>query len=224
MTLKAPLTALALIGLTGCLGPNYVGTRTFDPAQTSPSRQFGTATANNVAILSGEQGYRIALAQRFAQEAPSTVNFAFNSAALDAQARQALDIQANWIRQFPELRFRVYGHTDLVGSARANERLGMRRAQAVVAYLASRGIGRDRLEGVISRGKTQPLIVTQGRERRNRRTVTEVIGFVRAGRPTTMDGEYAALIHREFVASAASAPRVSGGGAFGGGISSGGGG
>ena len=27
-----------------------------------------------------------------------------------------LDTQANWIRQFPEIRFKVFGHTDLVGS------------------------------------------------------------------------------------------------------------
>lgn len=76
----------------------------------------------------------------------------------------------------------------------------MRRAQAVVRYLTSQGISRSRLEAVASFGETQPLIVTQGRERRNRRTVTEVSGFV--GRKNELDGKYAAIIRREYVQSA----------------------
>jgi outer membrane protein OmpA-like peptidoglycan-associated protein len=143
----------------------------------------------------------IDLAHRFAEEIPSTVTFAFDSAQLDANARTALREQANWIRQFPEVRFRVYGHTDKVGSPAYNKRLGLRRANAVVAYLSSLGINRSRLEAVASFGETQPLIVTEGRERRNRRTVTEVTGFVQDP-PIPIDGKYAEVIHREYVESA----------------------
>ena len=132
----------------------------------------------------------------------STVNFAFNSAELDAGARDTLREQARWIRQFPEVRFRVYGHTDAVGSDSYNKTLGMRRAQAVVAFLTSQGISRSRLEAVASFGETQPLIVTQGRERRNRRTVTEVSGFVQS-HPIIMDGKYAEVVYREYINSAA---------------------
>ena len=96
--------------------------------------------------------------------------------------------------------FRVYGHTDAVGSNAYNKSLGMRRARAVVAYLTTQGIGRDRLQAVVSHGETQPLIVTEGRERRNRRTVTEVSGFV--GRhPTVLDGKFAEITYRDYVAS-----------------------
>ena len=136
-----------------------------------------------------------------AAEVPSMVTFAFNSAQLDTNARAILAEQANWIRQFPEVRFRVYGHTDLVGSAAYNKRLGMARAQAVVAYLASQGISRSRLEAVVSYGETQPLIPTDNRERQNRRTVTEVSGFVK-GRGQVLDGQYAAVIYREYIRSA----------------------
>jgi outer membrane protein OmpA-like peptidoglycan-associated protein len=162
---------------------------------------FGNSTMNNVAVQSGDQSYMIALGQRFAQEVPNTVNFAFNSAQLDANAMAILNQQANWIRQFPEVRFRVYGHTDLVGSAAYNQRLGKRRAEAVVAYLATQGISRSRLEALVSFGKTRPLVQTTAPELLNRRTVTEVSGFVQ-NHPTVMNGKYAAIVWREYVASA----------------------
>lgn len=162
---------------------------------------FGNATMNNTQIMSGEKNYVLSLANRFATEVPSTINFAFDSARLDPMAQQTLNQQADWIRQFPEVRFRVYGHTDAVGSDAYNRRLGQRRANAVVAYLSARGISRSRLEAVVSYGETQPLIVTQGRERRNRRTVTEVSGFLQT-HPSLLDGKYAQIVYRDYVQSA----------------------
>lgn len=161
---------------------------------------FGTATMNNKAYMTGEKQWTYNMAQRFANEVLTTVNFAFNSAALDAGARDTLREQAAFIRRFPEVRFRVYGHTDKVGSDAYNRRLGQRRADAVVNFLISQGISRSRLEAVVSYGETQPIIVTEGRERRNRRTVTEVSGFV-AGHPHLLDGNYAAVVYREYLTS-----------------------
>ncbi|WP_176806859.1 OmpA family protein [Alloyangia pacifica] len=162
---------------------------------------FGNATMTNTLVMTGQQGYVHDLSARFAAEVPSMVTFAFNSSVLDATAQGILRRQADWIRQFPEVRFRVYGHTDLVGSSAYNKSLGLRRAQAVVGYLSTLGISRARLEAVVSYGETQPLVVTEGRERRNRRTVTEVSGFV-AGHPSLLDGKYARVIYREYVRSA----------------------
>lgn len=165
------------------------------------SGTFGNANFNNEQIQTGAIQFAQVLNERFAAEVPTTINFAFDSAQLDAQARTILTQQAQWIKQFPEVRFRVYGHTDSVGSAAYNKRLGLRRAQAAVSFLTSHGISRSRLEAVVSFGETQPVIVSSGRELANRRTVTEVTGFV--GRhPTVMDGKYAAIIYRDFVESA----------------------
>lgn len=163
---------------------------------------FGNPTMTNTLIAKGQLAAAEGLSRRFEAQVPTSVNFAFGSATLDGQARQALLRQANWIRQFPEVRFRVFGHTDLVGSNSSNKALGLRRANAVVAFLASQGISRSRLEGVVSFGETQPLIVTEGRERRNRRTVTEVSGFV-SSHPALLDGKYAEIIYRTHVDSAA---------------------
>lgn len=202
-SVKLLCSGLGLAALLGCAPSS-------DPVYTQFYREagaladtgyFGNATLNNRLVMTGERQYTFDLANRFAAEVNSTVTFAFNSAALDAQAQAILRQQATWIRQFPEIRFRVFGHTDAVGSNRYNRTLGKRRANAVVHFLSTQGISRNRLEAVVSFGETQPLIVTQGRERRNRRTVTEVSGFV-SRHPTVMDGKYAQIIYRDYVASA----------------------
>jgi len=155
---------------------------------------------NNMLIQTGELSYTVALAERFAAEVPDTINFAFDSAELSDEARSILKRQADFIRQFPEVRFRVFGYADKVGSDAYNQRLGLRRAKAAVAYLISQGISRSRLEAVVSYGETRPLIATNAAEVRNRRTVTEVSGFVKSN-PLVLNGKYAEIIWREYVAS-----------------------
>lgn len=192
------------LGILGACAPSHdpVYTQFFRPAGSIVnSGELGTATEHNRLVQTGQRDIAYSLAKRFSSEVPSTVNFAFNSAVLDPGAQEILREQARWIRQFPEVRFRVYGHTDLVGGRTYNRSLGLRRAQAVVAYLTSQGISRSRLEAVVSYGETQPLIVTEGRERRNRRTVTEVSGFV-SSHPLVLDGKYAQIVYREYVVSA----------------------
>lgn len=187
-----------LLSACGDSGRNTISS-TLDPGD------FGNSTMNNTLVMTGQASATEALQGRFASEVPSTITFAFNSAALTPEAARILDQQANWIRQFPELRFRVYGHTDLVGSNAYNKALGQRRAEAVVAYFANRGISRSRLEALVSFGETRPVVQTTQPEERNRRTVTEVSGWV-AGRAGTLNGKYAAVIFREYVKSATPTP------------------
>ena len=194
--MKKTIATVSLLALAACNWDNYP-----EAGGTLDRGNFGFATTNNQQIHSGEKDYVVSLANRFATEVNSTVNFAFDSAQLDDQSRAVLRQQADWIRQFPEVRFKVYGHTDAVGSANYNYSLGKRRANAVVRYLTSQGISRSRLEAVVSLGKSQPLVVTQGRERKNRRTVTEVTGFVQR-HPTILDGKYAQIVYRDYIASA----------------------
>lgn len=196
-------TAAAIIFAAG------IAACTQEAGQVIATDNFGDATRNNTGVMSGARDHTLNLGQRFAREVPTTINFAFNSAILDSAARQVLDRQADWIRQFPEVRFRVYGHTDMVGSAGYNKSLGLRRAQAAVAYLGARGIDRSRLEAVVSYGKTRPVIDTPAPERRNRRTVTEVSGFVKS-HPTILDGKYASVVYREYIASAVPPSKLTG--------------
>lgn len=194
MALKSATLALtALFALAACEG-KMIGSDVDEGG-------FGNPTMNNYLVQTGQINPVQALGERFAREVPSTITFPFNSAQLTPEARAVLDRQANFIRQFPEVRFRVYGHTDLVGSNGYNRALGQRRAEAVVAYFASRGLSRSRLEALVSYGETRPVIATPGPEQANRRTVTEVSGFV-SRHPNILDGKYAEVIYREYIDSA----------------------
>ena len=188
-----PMFLAAALALSGCGGR--------EAGAMLGGTGFGQSHAAILAVQTGQAGPMQDLAQRFAREVPDTVTFAFDSAVLEPEARAILDRQADWIRQFPEVRFRVYGHTDLVGSAAYNHQLGQRRAEAVVAYLVGRGVSRDRLEALVSQGQTRPVVLTPGPERRNRRTVTEVSGFVQR-HPMVMDAQYAEIVRRSYIESA----------------------
>lgn len=206
------VVTIGLVTLTACTNGGN------DPVYTAFHREsgaiidngdFGNATMSNTLVQSGQRDYVVDLGKRFASEVPSTVTFAFNSATLDGAARATLSKQAAWIQQFPEIQFTVYGYTDAVGSTAYNKRLGLRRAQAVVSYFASQGIDRKRLKAVTSFGETQPLIATNDRERRNRRTVTEVSGFVK-NHPSVLNGKYAEVVFRKYVESATARREIEG--------------
>ena len=196
-----------IVSLAGCDEAGNFLNKYGEAGKLPDNLRWGTSTANNVACHVDQ--HVCDMGWRFHESVPDTVTFAFNSAALDENAKTVLRRQAHFIRQFPEVRWKVFGHTDLVGSNSYNKRLGMRRAQAVVAYLASQGVSRKRLEAVVSYGETRPVINTQDRERQNRRTVTEVSGFV-SDHPLILDGKYALVIQREYVESATEIPPPSG--------------
>lgn len=201
------LAAASAVSLSACADSKVFSSWTQEAGGFLDEGGFGNPTMNNMMVETGKGGIVVDLNNRFSSEVDPMVNFDFDSAALDATSMAVLREQANWIRQFPEVRFRVYGHTDLVGSDAYNKSLGLRRARAVVNYLVGQGVSRSRLEAVVSFGETQPLIVTEGRERKNRRTVTEVTGFVQnASGP--LHGKYAAIIFRQYVGSAGAKPQT----------------
>ncbi len=205
---KAHLLAMAsALTLAACSESAVLSSWTQQAGTFIDEGEFGNPTQNNILVQTGAEGYVLGLNNRFSAEVMPMVNFEFDSAKLDAEAQAILREQARWIRTFPEVRFRVYGHTDLVGPANYNRALGKRRANAVVNYLVSQGIARSRLEAVSSFGETQPLIVSEGRERKNRRTVTEVTGFVQNS-SGPLDGKYARILYRQYIGSAGAQPRV----------------
>ncbi len=184
----------AIVALGGCL--ETAGTL---PNQTS----FSDASEQNLLVQTGRGGsaaYLQHLSQKFRDEVPTMINFDFNSVVLDGEARRILNLQAEWIIATPTVKFRVYGHTDKVGSNAYNQRLGLRRARAAVNYLVSKGIPRNRLEAYSSLGETQPIVNTEDRERLNRRTVTDVFGFAPNVIPSDFDGKRAVIVYGRYVA------------------------
>ncbi len=198
---RIALIAALTVGLSACSAPRSTFER--EAGGDLDEGGFGNPTMTNTLLANGSISVAETLGHRFASDVNTQVNFEFNSSKLDGNARAALLEQAGWIGQFPEVSFRVYGHTDLVGSNASNKALGLRRAKAVVKFLTSQGISRSRLEAVASLGETRPVIATENPERRNRRTVTEVSGFVE-NHPMLLNGKYGILVKREYVQTAKS--------------------
>lgn len=197
--MKKSILMIALLGgglvLSGCAREAGGGDR-----QDEYGQAVALTMARQVAYKTPDD-FLTDLGRVFAAETEETVTFAFNSARLDATARRALNGQAAWLRKNPNVRMTITGHTDAVGTEPYNDRLGLRRARSVVAYLSRRGIKRSRLDAVESQGERQLAVDTEARERQNRRAITTVAGFVRNFVGDGMDGEIAARLYNGYQGS-----------------------
>ena len=103
--------------------------------------------------------------------------FDFDKSVLKPEGRAKLDDLVSKIQGINLEVIIAVGHTDSVGSDAYNQRLSVRRAEAVKAYLVTKGIERNRIytEG---KGEKQPIADNRTAEGRakNRRVEVEVVG------------------------------------------------
>lgn len=110
-----------------------------------------------------------------------TVNFAFDSAEIDAEAQAQIAAIATRLKETPSYKPTVVvGYTDAVGSFGYNDALGLRRARAVTEALRAQGVAVDRIGDVSSRGERALLVSVQGPERQNRRVTVTLDDMLRA--------------------------------------------
>ncbi|MBL8364550.1 MAG: OmpA family protein [Comamonas sp.] len=103
--------------------------------------------------------------------------FDFDKAVLKPEGKAKLDDLASKVKAINLEVIIAVGHTDSVGSDAYNQKLSIRRAEAVKAYLVSKGIDKSRVytEG---KGEKQPVADNKTKEGRakNRRVEIEVVG------------------------------------------------
>jgi outer membrane protein OmpA-like peptidoglycan-associated protein len=87
---------------------------------------------------------------------PSDVSFDTGSAAIKPQLRSVLDPFAASLRDDPNARLNIIGHTDNTGSDAVNNPLSLERARSVRDYLVDRGVAGSRIE-VAGRGEREPV-------------------------------------------------------------------
>jgi OOP family OmpA-OmpF porin len=119
----------------------------------------------------------------------STELFEFNKATLTAEARAKLDKEViARAKDFGNVALvHVDGHADRLGSPQYNQKLSEKRAEAVRAYLVSKGFDAGKIE-TLGSGKTNPVKSCPDQKDRkaliqclepNRRVVVEVKGTPR---------------------------------------------
>jgi len=101
------------------------------------------------------------------------INFATGKAGIPAQYRPDLEKIARFMKEYPQVKGVIEGHTDNVGGKAMNEKLSLRRAQSVKAYLVKEfGIDASRLQAK-GYGFSKPVAsnaTAEGRQK-NRRIV-----------------------------------------------------
>jgi OOP family OmpA-OmpF porin len=107
--------------------------------------------------------------------------FDFDKATLKPEAKSKLDELVDKTKQINLEVIIAVGHTDSVGTDAYNQKLSVRRAEAIKTYLTSKGVEANRVytEG---KGEKQPVAsnkTTEGRAK-NRRVEIEVVGTHRA--------------------------------------------
>ncbi|MFN3448232.1 MAG: OmpA family protein [Roseococcus sp.] len=149
-----------------------------DTGGTVPTRISGDVANNHHSVL---VGLRYAFNTPTPAPAPAPaaapapartflVFFDWDRADLTDRARQIIAEAANNARTVGSTRIEVSGHADRTGSAAYNQRLSVRRAEAVAAELVRRGIARNQIT-VQGFGFDRPLVPTAMgvREPQNRR-------------------------------------------------------
>jgi OmpA-OmpF porin, OOP family len=103
--------------------------------------------------------------------------FDFDKSVLKPEGKAKLDDLVGKVKAISLEVIIAVGHTDSIGSDAYNQKLSVRRAEAVKAYLVSKGIEKNRIytEG---KGEKQPIADNRTKEGRakNRRVEIEVVG------------------------------------------------
>lgn len=103
------------------------------------------------------------------------VYFGYDRYDLTPEAIQQLQLQGQWLKQYPNTTITVEGHADERGTREYNLALGDRRANSVRDYLVGTGVSASRVK-TISYGKERPEVTGSDAQSwaQNRRAVTRI--------------------------------------------------
>jgi len=104
------------------------------------------------------------------------INFDFDKAVIKPEFMPVLDVAVGILKERPDLKVVIEGHTCNIGTDAYNQKLSERRAQSVHNYLVQNGVSPTKLS-TVGRGETQPMAdnkTKSGREL-NRRVEFQVM-------------------------------------------------
>ncbi len=103
----------------------------------------------------------------------SGILFGFNSSSLSDEAKVALTDFAEVLKTTPDADVAILGHTDNVGSEKANQSVSEKRAKAVASCLAEQGVGAQ-IKDVLGMSFNQPVADNETEEGRAQNRRVEV--------------------------------------------------
>ncbi|HTO29790.1 MAG TPA: OmpA family protein [Pararhizobium sp.] len=128
--------AAALLALAGCTTPDIAAVE--EPAAVPMTGNTNDPAPGFETVSTGSE-------QEFILNVGRRVYFTQDSASLDSVARTTLDKQASWLNQNPRWLVKLQGFADDSGSAASMTTLSQKRADAAMAYLASKGVDPKRM-------------------------------------------------------------------------------
>lgn len=111
---------------------------------------------------------------------PEGLLFGFDSDQLGSSARDNLRKLAESLRQYPNTRTLIVGHTDSDGSAQYNRDLSDRRALSAANFITGEGIDRLRIS-TAGRGETEPIATNDSDDGRRQNRRVEIAIYTNAG-------------------------------------------
>jgi outer membrane protein OmpA-like peptidoglycan-associated protein len=106
--------------------------------------------------------------------AANPVLFERGSAEIEAASRKALDAIAQAVKECPGVRIVAEGHTDTEGSSEYNQRLSLKRANAVAEYLIEVGVAAD-LVRTAGLGTSRPVAPNTSAHTRAKNRRAEIV-------------------------------------------------
>jgi len=105
----------------------------------------------------------------------STASYGLSETNLSDNQKRDLDEIIVALKQKPDTKFHIYGHTCEIGGDLINERIGLQRAQKAKTYILSKGISENRILDIASKRCTEPLAPNTNEENRRMNRRVEVV-------------------------------------------------
>ncbi len=103
-------------------------------------------------------------------------HFEFNNVDLDDETEDFLANLSMSLKEDSHLRVKITGHTDNIGHEKFNQRLSVKRAEAIRDFLIKNGIDAQRLS-VEGKGLTEPVDSNENEEGRAKNRRVEIAVF-----------------------------------------------
>lgn len=104
----------------------------------------------------------------------SGILFGFNSSKLSDEAKASLTDFAEVLKSTPDADVAILGHTDNVGTEKANQSVSEKRAKAVAEHLKAQGVDSKQIKDVLGMNFSQPIASNDTEEGRAQNRRVEV--------------------------------------------------